>query len=353
MHVYKLEHQRGCAVGEKGKQRMTDMNSLPLSNYVLYEGTDTDEIRQVLSNLFTEARIDAIEKRQPLSVRMHGLELARSTIAYLDHPGGLRAVPLAPMGCHTIQYPLTGSAEFDIEGQIANVDTHVGGMVSERQQIKVKLAPGTSMLCFNVKCDVLRETLVAATGKWNLPEIRFEPQFAWDTPKMASLQALLKSFVSELDRQGGLLESPAAVASIENALITLMLYGLQHNLSDQMHEPGRNAGLHKVRLVEEYISSNAEQLVDMQTIAQVTGHSANSIFRAFQKYRDYTPMQFLRSVRMDRVRERLLLSQTDVSISKVAFECGFTHLGRFSLAYKQRYGESPSDTVRRVINGRN
>jgi len=88
----------------------------------------------------------------------------------------------------------------------------------------------------------------------------------------------------------------------------------------------------------------------MRILAQVTGHSANSIFRAFQKYRDYTPMQYLRFVRMDRVRERLLLSETDISISKVAFECGFSHLGRFSVAYKRRFGESPSETVRRAIN---
>ena len=61
-------------------------------------------------------------------------------------------------------------------------------------------------------------------------------------------------------------------------------------------------------------------------------------------------MQFLRSVHLNIVRERLWLSQTTVSVSNIAIDCGFTHLGRFSVAYKRRYGESPSDTLRRDLN---
>ncbi len=326
------------------------MDSTPLSNYPIYAGTDLDETRQVLSRLFTEARIDLFSKWLPFSTELNGLELARSTLSFLDLSIGLRAYPIAPMGCHTIQYPLTGGVDFEIDGQIAIADDRYGGMISENQQIKVKVMPGTRLLCFNVKNEVLRNVSTAITGRSNLSDIRFEPQFDLARPQAISLVAQLKTFATEINRQGGLAESPAAVASIEHAMMTLMLYGLKNNLSDEIHKPGRNAGLHKVQLVEEYMNSNAEQPIDMQTIAQVTGHSVNSIFRAFQKYRDYTPMQFLRSVRLDRVRERLLLSQTNVSVSNVAIEYGFTHLGRFSLAYKRRYGESPSDTVRRVIN---
>jgi AraC-like DNA-binding protein len=32
-------------------------------------------------------------------------------------------------------------------------------------------------------------------------------------------------------------------------------------------------------------------------------------------------------------------------ISSIALDCGFQHLGRFSLSYRETYGESPRDTV--------
>ena len=323
------------------------MESRPLSHHPIYAGTGVDEAREVLSHLFTEARIDPLATGQPLSTHMNGIELAHSTICYLEFADGLLATPVAPMGCHTIQCPLTSISRFDIEGQVADADAQHGVVISEGQQIRVKLMPDTRMLCFNVKNDVLRDIVAAVTGRPGMPDIRFEPRFDWTTPQAASLQALLRTFTVELNRPRGIVESPAALASFEQTLITLMLFSLNHNLSYEIRIAGRDAGLQKVRFVEEYITEHAVQPINMQTIAQATGHSANSIFRAFQKYRDYTPMQFLRSVRLNMVRERLLLSQTAISVSSVAIECGFTHLGRFSVAYRRRYGESPSDTLRR------
>lgn len=321
----------------------------PLSGHPLYVGTDVDEVRATLSRLFTEAYVEPFGPRHPLGVRVNGLELASSTICYLDHPGGLRAIPRAPMGCHSIQYPLTGKAEFNVEGRICPVDKQRGGMVSEGQQIrKVELMPKTGMLCFNVKDDVLRQIATSVTGRTDLPGIRFDPGIDWSSPHIATMLVLLKTTATELDRQDGLIRSPAALTSIEHALTTLLLFGLKHNLANEINKPGRNAGLNKVRLVEEYISTHAAESIDMQTIAHVTGHSVNSIFRAFQKYRDYTPIQFLRAARLDKARQRLLLAETVVSVSDIALSCGFSHLGRFAADYKRRFGESPSETARRV-----
>jgi AraC-like DNA-binding protein len=43
------------------------------------------------------------------------------------------------------------------------------------------------------------------------------------------------------------------------------------------------------------------------------------------------------------------LSRADawqVNVSEVAYRWGFTHLGRFAGAYRARFGESPSQTLR-------
>ena len=38
---------------------------------------------------------------------------------------------------------------------------------------------------------------------------------------------------------------------------------------------------------------------------------------------------------------------TMTTVTSVAFNCGFGHLGRFSVGYKEIFGESPSATLRR------
>ncbi|MNR45930.1 DNA-binding transcriptional activator FeaR [compost metagenome] len=59
-------------------------------------------------------------------------------------------------------------------------------------------------------------------------------------------------------------------------------------------------------------------------------------------------MQYLKEVRLEMARGQLLDGHTDVGIASLAFECGFAHLGRFSRAYWERFGETPSQTSKRA-----
>ena len=50
---------------------------------------------------------------------------------------------------------------------------------------------------------------------------------------------------------------------------------------------------------------------------------------------------------MQHARRELLRSPSGASVTEIAVRFGFTHFGRFSSAYRARYGESPSTTLRR------
>jgi AraC-like DNA-binding protein len=49
-----------------------------------------------------------------------------------------------------------------------------------------------------------------------------------------------------------------------------------------------------------------------------------------------------------KVRNALLRAEPDDSVTVIAMACGFTHMSRFALEYRRRFGERPSDTLRRV-----
>jgi AraC-like DNA-binding protein len=63
---------------------------------------------------------------------------------------------------------------------------------------------------------------------------------------------------------------------------------------------------------------------------------------------DTTPLAYLRSVRMERAhRELQSADQSEgVSVAGVAAKWGFTHLGRFAIDYRRRFGIYPSQTLR-------
>jgi TolB-like protein len=54
---------------------------------------------------------------------------------------------------------------------------------------------------------------------------------------------------------------------------------------------------------------------------------------------------------LERVRRELLRAQAEASITEIAVRCGVNHLGRFAIAYRRRYGESPSVTLQRRKQG--
>jgi transcriptional regulator GlxA family with amidase domain len=61
-----------------------------------------------------------------------------------------------------------------------------------------------------------------------------------------------------------------------------------------------------------------------------------------------SPMQYLRNSRFGKVRAALLRADPEESVTEIAMNWGFTHMGRFAVEYRQRFGESPSESLRRV-----
>ena len=66
----------------------------------------------------------------------------------------------------------------------------------------------------------------------------------------------------------------------------------------------------------------------------------------FKRFVGCSPLEFLRKERLNQARRNLLRAPPDANVTAIATDCGFSHLGRFALAYRDHYGESPSDTLR-------
>ena len=85
----------------------------------------------------------------------------------------------------------------------------------------------------------------------------------------------------------------------------------------------------------------------VSVIAARLGVSLRSLEAGFREYRRTTPLQRLRAIRLERVRQNLLTPESRTSVTSAALESGFVHLARFSGYYKAAFGESPAQTLRR------
>jgi AraC-like DNA-binding protein len=56
----------------------------------------------------------------------------------------------------------------------------------------------------------------------------------------------------------------------------------------------------------------------------------------------------LLDIRLAELNAKLMAASPDARIIDIAFDLGFTHLGRMAGAYRQKFGEAPSATLRRL-----
>ncbi len=84
--------------------------------------------------------------------------------------------------------------------------------------------------------------------------------------------------------------------------------------------------------------------LSMACLARELDISVRSLQLAFRRHRGCSPKNVFTTLRLAEARKRLRDSRSDLSVSAVAADLGFYHFGRFAQAYRQVYGELPSQT---------
>ncbi|MFC7655264.1 helix-turn-helix transcriptional regulator [Pseudonocardia benzenivorans] len=85
----------------------------------------------------------------------------------------------------------------------------------------------------------------------------------------------------------------------------------------------------------------------MSDLARQVGISVRALQEGFKEYVGVPPMTYLREVRLTRAHDELRDAEPGaVAVAEVASRWGFTHLGRFGVAYRRKFGVAPSRTMR-------
>jgi transcriptional regulator GlxA family with amidase domain len=103
-----------------------------------------------------------------------------------------------------------------------------------------------------------------------------------------------------------------------------------------------------VRTAIDVIEAEAHLPLTLSSIAARSQVSVRSLQQGFKRHLGISPMSYLREVRLRRAHRTLLESDpSTVTVASVAYDWGFTNLGRFAAAHAGRYNEPPAKTLRR------
>jgi AraC-like DNA-binding protein len=138
----------------------------------------------------------------------------------------------------------------------------------------------------------------------------------------------------------------AAAMSFHEFMLSLVLAQHPHNYSDHLRRPSPIAVPRMVREAEHWMRTAGPE-TSVSDVAARLGVSLRSLEVGFREWRQSTPTQYLRKLRLEAARAELLAPSESTTVTSVALDNGFFHLPRFSAYYSAAFDEAPGQTLRR------
>jgi AraC-like DNA-binding protein len=145
---------------------------------------------------------------------------------------------------------------------------------------------------------------------------------------------------------------PEVGRSLEQQLIHLMI----RCLTDSVSLPMSAGSWRHHRIVaqfEEFLEANSDQPLYLAEICAALGVAERTLRAACEAHLGMGPIRYLALRRMHLVRRALLRADpSKTNVTRIATDHGFWELGRFSVSYRELFGESPSESLRRSSDDR-
>jgi AraC family ethanolamine operon transcriptional activator len=215
----------------------------------------------------------------------------------------------------------------------------------EGSELHYRLAPRTRWLGFQVTRDALEQTGVRlGTQSFTLSGLAADRR-----QQMARVVGDAAETLRAIERgDPDILDATAAGAIVAETLTAVFagtLAAEDGSLPSQSMAPSRR--LRIVKRTRDYFDAHLAHPIEVTRLCTHAGASLRTIERAFIETCGANPKQMLTLMRMTRARRTLQAARPgETTVARVAVDCGFFHLGRFSTNYTALYGEPPSATLR-------
>ena len=258
------------------------------------------------------------------------------------------SVARAPSHHVTLHIPLRGSFEARQGGRSATVGPG---------QMLVVSSPGTVRRRWEGACDLLNVSIMrkAAVSVFSQsPEasgLLSLPLTVIDLRQEITLARFIEDLAQDLGRETPSFSAPDAIPHVERLLLTLLAAGLRGSTDLPSRKEASAVAPWYVRRAEEFLRDNFSRKVSMQELAEACGVSVRTLHYGFAKFRDHSPAERLRAIRLMQARHALIEARiSGHKVTDIARLVGYDNKSQFSRDYKAHFHESPSDTLRAAFS---
>ena len=193
--------------------------------------------------------------------------------------------------------------------------------------------------------DYLAAAAKAITGR-ELPENPHKSTIRPPSGLMHRLLNMHKSIEQLAHGTPNILELPEVSRALENELTHILVSCLAEGHSLEQTSGGRRCDTILARFVD-FLAANPDRPLYLAEICAAIGAAERTLRASCEEHLGMGPIRYLTLRRMHQVRRALLHSDpSKATVTRIVTDHGFWELGRFSVAYRMLFGESPSKTLR-------
>ncbi|HKY82583.1 MAG TPA: AraC family transcriptional regulator [Sphingobium sp.] len=299
----------------------------------------------VIGDLICDYKISPLAPTSGMNGRLSGISLDSFAVCYVEFSSNAQVDVCLEEDKVVIHVPLIGASKITVGTSQIDATPSQACVVQRGQKAVTLLNPASRHLIVRLSEEHLERSLAKKLGRQLRAPLQFETQMDLLTTANLNFVNLLHLFLGAVDDKSGL--SSLAVPEFEQLLLNQFLIGQPNNYREELLHVPRVRVSAPIAKAAKWITDNAADPMTPEDIASACGLSVRALQDGFRRFHNQTPLEFLRNVRLEKARAALIKADcTTGSVTTIAFESGFQHLGRFASLYKDRYGESPSETLR-------
>ena len=314
-----------------------------------FSTVDPDEAREHISSLFVPHAL------RPLALRGGVRMKLRSTgpgfgVHLLDYGTAVRIDPGVLSSFFMVQLPLAGRAQLNLGTRTIESTPMLASVPPIDRDFSMTWDAGTPQLIVTAPKEALTKVASALYGADLHSPLRLSASLDVSTPAGTAFVRAVYDY-HDLVNDRTRMPNAYVLRLQEEMVLSHWLVAAGSNFSSSLGQwDTQVTGKGSSALVRDFsglLESHSSEELGVGDLAEALSVSVRTLQVAVARHANSTPSAMLREARLDRAH-RLLLEADPQSahVTQIANECGFGHLGRFAQAYRRRFAQAPSSTLR-------
>ncbi|WP_433782651.1 helix-turn-helix domain-containing protein [Actinomycetospora sp. CA-101289] len=309
---------------------------------------DLDGAKAAVGQDFFTTSMDLVDRTASYDFRFDGVVLGALAVGVSQINSGLEIGTADLEDCYYVNYSASGSMHARHRRRAVEVTPGWGAVYHPVGPVAMTTSDEYDSYAVRIDRRAVNEALEEQLGHAVPPDPVLEPRVDLRSGPGRRWDRLVRLLCDEARTTPSVLSHPMIAAPLHDAVVSGFVHATEHRWRDALARPPQSWSRTPVRRAVEAIRSDPAQPFTPTGLARLAGAPTRTLHDGFRRHLDTTPMAYLRLVRLERAHAELRAAEPGgTTVAEVAHRWGFSHVSRFSQAYRRVYGRAPGATLRR------